>query len=198
MRSEIPIKKGDIVFDCGACEGFFTRYALIKGASKVICIEPSSVLAKGLRKTFDKEIDEGRVVIIEAGAGSIQGETKLIINKDMYCASTTNPEFAKEYENIQSETIQIVRIDDIARDLELKKIDVIKMDIEDAEIDALKGCIETVTSSHPLLMIATYHSYENSYYISEMARDMWNGYRVKYCGCYTEERPYRPYLTLCY
>ncbi|MCX4296453.1 MAG: hypothetical protein OSJ73_05400 [Lachnospiraceae bacterium] len=70
IRPEVQINKGDIVVDAGGCEGYYARYALNMGAHRVIIFEPCKELAQGLRKTFDKEIDTGNVLIIEKALGT--------------------------------------------------------------------------------------------------------------------------------
>ena len=57
------VRKGDVVLDCGANIGTFTREALDAGASHVVAIEPGPVQVACLRRNVAREIAEGRVTI---------------------------------------------------------------------------------------------------------------------------------------
>src|SRR5262245_33643427 len=61
------VRQGDIVLDCGANYGAYSRKVLERGAAKVVAIEPDPVCVIALRKTFAKEIAEGRVVVYPKG-----------------------------------------------------------------------------------------------------------------------------------
>src|SRR5262249_42061285 len=61
------VRTGDIVLDCGANVGVYTRRALDAGAKKVIAIEPAPENILCLRKTFAQEIAGGRVVVYPKG-----------------------------------------------------------------------------------------------------------------------------------
>ncbi len=61
------IKPGAIVLDCGANYGTFTRRALLRGAAEVVAIEINPELADAMRRTFAKEIGEGKVVVYGKG-----------------------------------------------------------------------------------------------------------------------------------
>src|ERR1700676_306090 len=75
------IRKGDIVLDCGANIGIFTRTALARGASLVVAIEPSPQTLNAFRRNFDTEIREGRVVVYPKGVWDHDGEMELTINE---------------------------------------------------------------------------------------------------------------------
>ena len=194
MRREIPINIGDTVLDGGGCEGFFTRYALEKGADKVIVIEPCEKLADGICKTFHQEINEGRVIVVKKALGRKPGKQTLVINEDMYCAS--NLGYLEMPVNKTEESIIVDRLDSILEELKIPKIDLIKMDIEGSEMDALIGAENVIKQHRPKMMIATYHGYTNSIECESIVKSIRGDYKSKFCGYYTEEKPYRPYLTL--
>jgi hypothetical protein len=64
---EVHIQTGDVVLDCGANIGVFTRQALNKGAAKVIAIEPAPENLECLRRNFPAEIAAGKVVVRQDG-----------------------------------------------------------------------------------------------------------------------------------
>jgi hypothetical protein len=61
------VQPGDLVLDAGANVGAFTREALNAGAKRVIAIEPAPPSVEALRRTFQKEIQEGRVQVVAKG-----------------------------------------------------------------------------------------------------------------------------------
>jgi predicted RNA methylase len=63
----MPVPAGAVVLDCGAHVGVYTRRALNEGAAKVIAIEPVPQTVECLRRTFRREIAEGRVVVYQKG-----------------------------------------------------------------------------------------------------------------------------------
>ncbi len=195
LRPEMKVHQGDIVVDAGGCEGFFARYALIKGAKRVIVLEPCVKLANGLERTFEKEIENGSVVLIKKGLGKRGGQRDLFINENMYCASSVN---YIEQEHVKQEMVDIDTLDNVLSEIGADHIDLIKMDIEGAEMEALEGAKILIEKSRPRMMIATYHGYENSILCRERVLLIRNDYRVRMCGCYPEEMPKRPYMTLFY
>lgn len=195
IRREIPINRGDIVVDGGGCEGFFARYALEKGADKVIIFEPCSKLADGLEKTFQKDIEENKVILVRKALGSKKENKNLLINEEMYCASSL---LYRDMKDQKKEEVYVDKLDNILKELEIERIDFIKMDIEGAEMEALIGAKNTINCAHPKMVIATYHEYMNSRKCVDIVNSICNEYKYKFCGYYTEQFPWRPYLTLFY
>lgn len=68
------IRPGDWVVDAGACEGFFSLYALEKGAN-VLAFEPIPEIAQALERTLEKFIKEGRAKVFSLGLGRERGES---------------------------------------------------------------------------------------------------------------------------
>ncbi len=146
------VKRGDTVIDCGAHVGVFTDYALRRGASKVISVEPEPVNAAALRRTFAKEIAEGRVIVAENAAWN--AETTLD-----FTLSTQNSggNSAVMFQGGRKISVRAVRLDTLMRELGIAKVDYIKMDIEGAEREALKGAEEVLKRDKPRLMVEFYH-----------------------------------------
>ena len=63
----VAIRPGDIVVDCGAHVGVFTRFALRQGASRVIVIEPDPMNVACIRENLASEIDAGQVDVVPTG-----------------------------------------------------------------------------------------------------------------------------------
>jgi FkbM family methyltransferase len=63
----VTVRPGDVVLDCGANVGTFTKKALSKGARLVVAIEPSPANVAALKRTFAKEVEQGKVIIYPKG-----------------------------------------------------------------------------------------------------------------------------------
>lgn len=147
LRGGVKLEAGDVVVDCGACEGFFTRMALEAGVAKVLCVEPSATMADCLRKTFEKEIGEGRVVVLPVALGSYSGSAGF--------ASADDDAFAGHFEGNGGDTVEVTTLAELAK--EHGKLTFIKMDLEGSEYQALAGGLDLLRNSRPKLGITTYH-----------------------------------------
>ena len=67
---EFGVRKGDVVLDCGTHVGVFVKKALDRGARLVVAIEPAPINLMCLRRNFQNEIDEGRVIVYPKGFGT--------------------------------------------------------------------------------------------------------------------------------
>jgi len=63
------VRHSNVVIDCGASVGVFTKEALDRGASRVIAVEPSPQNARCLRRNLQNEIAAGKV-IVRRGCGT--------------------------------------------------------------------------------------------------------------------------------
>jgi FkbM family methyltransferase len=149
--SKVRISPGSWVLDAGASEGFFTRYALDKGAF-VCAIEPVHRLAEALSLTFKTEIEQGKVVVFHGALGDRDGNTSLSSQEGLLCETQTHG---------YSGTIPMITIDSLSNQLN-KSFDFIKMDIEGAETKVLEGGRKLLASTKPKLAIAVYHQTDNA------------------------------------
>lgn len=146
-HSIVPLHPGDWVLDVGACEGFFVKYALLKGC-KVIAVEPVERLAHCLSKTFRREVVQGLVQIINVALGASSGKTHLSFAR--------TPIGARESE-IGVE-VQRITIDDLMfRERVAPTVNFIKIDVEGAEVSVIRGGLHTLRQVKPTLAIAVYH-----------------------------------------
>jgi len=70
------IHPGEWVVDAGACEGFFSLYALERGAN-VLAFEPVSEIAEALEKTLKEYIEKGRAKVYALGLGRERGKNDI-------------------------------------------------------------------------------------------------------------------------
>jgi FkbM family methyltransferase len=168
-RGERAVQKGDVVLDCGADIGTFTRSALDRGAAKVVAIEPDPVKAPCLRRNFAKEVAEGRVILVHKGVWNEEGSLKLYGDTMV------------EHHNGVGVDVPLTTIDKIVAELGLARVDFIKMDIEGAEKPALAGGAATIRKFHPRMSIATEHLPDDATAIPQAIRAIVPNYREQ-CG----------------
>jgi FkbM family methyltransferase len=168
------IRPDDVVVDAGASEGFFTRFALQRGAS-VLSVEPWAPMARCLRRTFAAEITAGRVVIEEVALAGEEGETRLRVDPAQpWGASTT---FRTGSEEITVRVPQTT-VDALVSASPFGCCDFLKMDIEGVERDAIRGARKTLRRDYPCLSIAVYHHPTGYLDIKRDLCSLGLGYRV--------------------
>lgn len=148
LRGGVTLQSSDVVIDCGACEGFFTRAALEAGVSKVICVEPSSFMADCLRMTFEPEIAKGRVIVAQVALGSFPGKASF--------TSVEGDAFAGRFDGNGAETVEVATLTGLASRYGLPTF--IKMDLEGSEYQALVGGYNLLKQHRPKLGITSYHN----------------------------------------
>jgi FkbM family methyltransferase len=174
------IRPGDVVFDCGASIGVFTRKALKLGAKKVIAVEPAPESLICLRRNFEAEIRNGTVIVVAKGVYDHEGQMAFLDMKDNPMGSRflTNPD-----PRIAPQTapLLITTIDKLVAELGLTRVDFIKMDIEGSERYALKGAEQTLKRFHPRMAICTYHLADDPTAVPAVVESFGAGYR-RQCG----------------
>jgi FkbM family methyltransferase len=151
---EQGVHSGDVVLDCGANIGVFTRVALDAGASKIIAIEPAPENIECLRRNFSPEIAAGRVVIVPKGVWDKEDKLTLRIDPTNSAADSFVIERKTAVTSIQ---VPLTTIDNLVSELKLERVDYIKMDIEGAEPNALTGAAGTIKKWKPRISVSAYH-----------------------------------------
>ncbi len=146
------VRPGDIVIDCGAHIGGFTRVALREGAQLVVAIEPEKANLAALRKNFEPEIKAGKVKLVPDGVWDGAGTVPLHMSSSGDSHSAVIPQNTR-----QEESIPVTTVDAVVTGLHLPRVDFIKMDIEGAEQKALQGARQTIRTHHPTLAVSSYH-----------------------------------------
>jgi FkbM family methyltransferase len=173
------IQPGDVVLDCGANIGVFTREALNAGASKVIAIEPAPENLECLRRNLAPEIAAGKVIVYPKGVWDKDDWLQLHIHHDNAAADSFVIQSGKSTET--AEKLPLTTIDKMVAELKLDRVDFIKMDIEGAEPKALVGGKATLAKYHPKLSISVYHAPDHPETVPRLIRDAWPGYAME-CG----------------
>ncbi len=175
---ERGVQRGDVVLDCGANVGVFVREALAAGAKKVVAIEIAPEYIECLRRNFEAETKDGRVVIYPKGVWDRDDWLTLAVDPGNSAADTVvmHPEHARS-----GPRVQLTTIDKLVAELALQRVDFIKMDIEGAERNALAGGRATIAKFHPRLALSAYHRPDDPERIPDAVRAAWTGYRME-CG----------------
>jgi FkbM family methyltransferase len=180
---ELPgheIRKGDIVLDCGANIGIFTRTALSRGASLVVAIEPSPQTLNALRRNFDAEIREGRVVVYSKGVWDHDAEMELSINEVFQARNTL---VLPQGGPVPKVRVPLTTIDKIVAELKLPRVDFIKMDIEGAEKQAIKGAENTIRRFRPRMSLSSEHLEDDFTAIPALVHSIEPNYTYRGCDC---------------
>lgn len=140
------IPKDAVIFDVGANVGFYT-IELAKWLNKngrVIAIEPEEQNLKALRWRIKRKNLYQKVIVEDAVASDMVGETFLNIRKDHpgdhFIAS----------EGVMTKS---VTLDHLASKHKLNRVDFIKIDVQGAELLVLFGCEQVIKKFRPILMI---------------------------------------------
>lgn len=168
------LKTGDAVLDAGASEGFFTRYALQRGA-RVVAVEPWSRMIRCLERTFAEEIRDGRVQVVRGLLGNAATPRALTVNLDFAGASSARPESLSA--RMQTESVPVLGLDELAACVALPTLDFLKMDIEGSEREALLTGKDTFQKSRPRFSITCYHQGLDR----EWMMNLIGGYVPEYC-----------------
>lgn len=177
-RTGRGVRPGDVVLDCGANVGVFTRAALKAGARLVVAIEPAPENLECLRRNFAKETAEGRVVVYPKGVWDKEDFLELHINPTNSAADS----FLIEGEGWgKKERVPLTTIDKLVEELKLEHVDFIKMDIEGAEIRALSGARQTLSRFYPRIAVSAYHDADHPKRIPDVIRAAAPQYQME-CG----------------
>ncbi|MEO7650421.1 MAG: FkbM family methyltransferase, partial [Bryobacteraceae bacterium] len=159
--------------------GTFDDYALRKGASKVILVEPDNVNVECIRRNFPVEIANGRMLVVPEGAWS-KADTMYfgvgVENSGM--GSLVVGEAA-----MKKIKVPVRPLDEMLRDLDVGKVDFIKVDTEGAEREVLKGAAETLRRDRPLLMLDSYHLPDDAVVLPNVIHGINPAYRATCAAC---------------
>ncbi len=172
------VNPGDVVLDCGAHVGIYTREALRAGARLVVAVEPGPENLECLRRNVAEELKEGRVIICPKGVWD--REAQLALRRDPGNSGADRVVTAGNEGDLR---VPLTTIDNLVEELRLERVDFIKMDIEGAERRALRGAQKTLARYRPRLAIASYHLPGDYEAIPSAVLAGWSGYRSACRSC---------------
>ena len=163
------VNKGDVVLDCGAAVGVFTRTALRRGAGKVVAIEPSPNNVVCLRRNFAGEIQSGRVIVYPKGVWNREETLRMWVHQNSVLDTFVMKDRPEGPETGEV-SLPVTTIDSIVEELRLEKVDFVKMDVEGAEQQAIAGARRVLLELQPVLAIATENLPGDEHRIPEAVR----------------------------
>jgi len=178
------IRPGDVVLDCGANVGVFTRKALNAGAREIVAIEPAPENLECLRRNFRAEIAEGRVLIYPKGVWDKDDVLKLAIDPANSAADT----FVRIIRNAQYVEVPLTTIDQMAAELQLPRVDFVKMDIEGAEQRAIRGARKTIALYRPRMALCIYHLKDDPTMVPRLVSEIVPEYRFRQTCLFASDR----------
>lgn len=192
--SEGGVKPGDVVIDCGANIGAYTRYALDAGASLVVAAEPSPLNILALQHNFAAEIKDDRVVIVPKAVWHEPGTMMLQTFEHSVLDTLVMGDRAEGQGKVQAEVeVDLVTIDSLVAELGLEQLDVLKMDIEGAERNALRGAFRTIRRFKPTLPIAAENLPDDIHVVPEIVHEALPEYKMTAGRCrIVDEAVFRP------
>jgi FkbM family methyltransferase len=123
------------VIDVGAADG--TPALDVFRGSRLVCIDPLRENEQALRERT--ELRGGRYII--AGAGRVAGALPLYVGENRDGSS-----FLDDRGRGEIRRVQVVRLDDVARELEIRGNVLLKINAQGAELDVLEGARELLAS----------------------------------------------------
>lgn len=170
------VHSGDIVLDCGANIGMFTRTALKAGARLVVAIEPAPDTLECLRRNLAADIRAGRVIVYPKGVWDHDDWLRLALDD-----SNSGSNSLVLGANRPSVRVPLTTIDKLVTELKLERVDFIKMDIEGAEKNALSGARDTLRTFRPRMSISSEHLPDDTEKIPILVKSLVPSYRWE-CG----------------
>lgn len=181
------IREGDVVLDVGACEGSFSVYAALKGAS-VIAVEPSTKMSSLIKRLFEAR-NMRPPVLVNKLLGRRQGDM-------WFCEDQANPAASKmtSLPTVAegSYPVEVTTLDALVTSLTIERVDFIKCDAEGADVDILKGGEETLRRFHPRIAVTTYHADDHYHLLAEYLSGL--GYSTRGNGYIYVHGKYRPVM----
>lgn len=178
-RGDVQVKAGDVVLDCGANVGVFTRKALRAGARTIVAIEPAPENIEVLRRNFRDEIAKGQVIVYPKGVWF--KDDMLVLHVHPHNSAADSFVLEQQGSHATDQKLPLTTIDKLVTELKLSRVDFIKMDIEGAEVKALIGAQQTLAAHRPRLALSAYHVPDHPVEIPKAVKRGWDGYRME-CG----------------
>jgi FkbM family methyltransferase len=165
-KPQTAISPGDVVVDCGACEGLFSILAQPR-CRHVYAIEPIPDYCEGLRRTFDG------VANVDVLPVALSKEKGRLMMRSGGMASSICSDGDLE--------VEVSTIDSLFYEKGIK-IDYLKADLEGHESLMLQGAARTIRASKPKLAITTYHTPHDARDIIEAVKEIDASYRFRLEG----------------
>ena len=168
---ETRVAPDDVVADCGAAEGIFALFAAPR-AKHVYAIEPSTLWATALRRTFAAAPN---VTVIPAAVGHTAGEAYL--TGGALDSTVSAPAGGVG----GGDRVAVETLDRLFHD-QGRPLTYLKADLEGFELEMLAGAERTIGAYRPKIAITTYHRPEHADAIAAFLRRSDPRYMVRVKG----------------
>ncbi len=180
---EHQVRPGEVVLDCGAHVGVFTRLALAAGARLVVAVEVSPDNVAALQRTFAPEIETGRVIVYPKGVWDHDDILTLWTPRG---TSLDDSLVIHGDDDTQGVRVPLTTIDKLAAELRLERVDFIKLNVEGAEERAVAGARETLRRYKPHLSVATENTAEQAERIPAVIAGIRRDYHLAAGRCFDQ------------
>jgi FkbM family methyltransferase len=183
------VKAGDIVLDCGAHIGTYTRQVLKEGAARVVAIEPAPANVECLRRNLAEAIQRGAVTVQPVGVWDRPDTLTLYEDPQNSAAAAFVHPGTRHRAGVH---IPLTTIDRIVAELGLPRMDVIKMDIKGSSARALQGAVKTIRRHHPTIVVSTEEDGDDPTELLRLARQIDSRYSLACTSCSLDRWTIRP------
>lgn len=159
-NNDVFVEQGDVCLDLGSAFGFFSLYAISKGASRVYSVEPVSDSFNIMKKNVDRI---NNIIPFKCAIGKEDMVTKIFIS-DKYATNTIQKEFVNFYNSVKNdqyyssfEEIHVLNINNFINENKIEKIDFMKIDVEASEYDIFEAFDENILRNRVRKIIGEYH-----------------------------------------
>ncbi len=137
----MPLRKGDVVIDVGANQGFFSCYAAWQGCS-VYAFEPDPENASLFKKNITANGFDSRVKLFPTAVKAKAGTTTLYRTAQLGGGmNTTSTEFAQHLGLAAGDAVEVsaVSLPELLRQEAITRVRLCKMDCEGAELEIVES-----------------------------------------------------------
>jgi FkbM family methyltransferase len=149
------LRPGDVFYDVGAHQGFFSVGAACLGA-RVYAFEPVEANLRRLQRNV--QLNDADVEVVAAAVSDAAGRLGL-----------TRGQSSAQWRTEPGDEVAAVTLDDFARDHPAPRV--VKIDVEGAELRVLRGAVRLLREHRPIL-VCELHGKENR----EQVRGLLEGY----------------------
>jgi FkbM family methyltransferase len=178
---ECHVEAGDIVFDVGAYFGFFSYYAIQKGAKEVYAFEPNPYVFEILKK--HAEMWNDKIKPYQLALSDKNGEADLFISEELGTISTMlenrEKSILKFHKYNKKVKVKTMTLDSFCKEYNVERVDFIRIDAEGSEREIIKGAKETIKRFKPKMAIAAYHLPDDKKVIPELVLSIRDDYKFK-------------------
>lgn len=167
---KVRLSKDDVVFDCGAHNGSFSMYSIIKGC-EVYAFEPVPETFKRLQHNMELYSTD-KIHLINRGVWNCNSNVPFYISEDSATDSAILPKKGIV------KTLNVISIDEFVKENGIERVDFVKADVEGAEKLMIEGMRETIRKFHPKLSLSAYHEADDPKILEELILSIDNKYKI--------------------